>query len=499
MRSSSLQRGAVDHPEAADLLRAGLERRRERVTAEVELGQLGDVGGGDGGRRQQHHAVDVRQQVGERQPRGGLPQVADRQPREDHLGEPRPEPLLDPAAAVPEEPHVQRAGGVVEQRGEQDREVRGVALARHDRAVDLLAVARGGGALDRERLHGLERLCGLCGRRPLLRAPLGGGDVGRGQLAPQRVHLVLRAAGEDRAEDLLELAIDVLAHGREGVVVEARQAVEADVGEVLRPEVDLGADRADRQVAVQSRGDHRAVLAAVGLQQLERALDVGHERALAHGEVAVLVRHRILGRVAGVDVGERRVARWWLAVGEHGVDRRGQTAGEERGDVEREQQLDGVPVAAADRAVAAQVLDRLGREQAALVAVEGDEDRPQVAVQREAVADAEQRVHVPAEAQRPRVLGDRLVHRGVAVDGDDVELALDVVEPALGPRASAQALEQGGELVAGVQADALVADQVAERGDALDVVADVRRGAVGARVAVVDHREGATAGGGRGR
>ena len=263
------------------------------------------------------------------------------------------------------------------------------------------------------------------------------------------------------------------------------------------PELDVGADRADRQVAVQARGDDGPMLAAVGLQQLERALDVGHERALADRHVAVVEGDRVLGHVARRPRRPAGASRGGGSpVGEHGVDRRRQAAGEEGGDVEREQQVHGVPVAAADRAVAAQVLDRLGREQAALVAVEGDEDRPQVAVQREAVADAEQRVHVPAEAQRPRVLGDRLVHRGVAVDGDDVQLGLDVVQAALGPRALAQALEQAGELVAAVQPDALVADEVAERGDALDVVAEVGRGAVGARVAVVDDRERASPGGG---
>ena len=84
------------------------------------------------------------------------------------------------------------------------------------------------------------------------------------------------------------------------------------------------------------------------------------------------------------------------------------------------------------------------------------------------------------------------------MDGDDVQLGLDVVQAALRPRALAQSLEQAGELVAPVQPDALVADQVAERGDALDVVAEVGRGAVGTRVAVVDDRERASPGGGGG-
>ena len=42
--------------------------RGERVRAEVEVGELGDVAGRDRGHRQQHHAVDVGQQVGQQQP-----------------------------------------------------------------------------------------------------------------------------------------------------------------------------------------------------------------------------------------------------------------------------------------------------------------------------------------------------------------------------------------------------------------------------------------------
>ena len=77
--------------------------------------------------------------------------------------------------------------------------------------------------------------------------------------------------------------------------------------------------------------------------------------------------------------------------------------------------------------------------------------------------------------------------------------ALDVRAPQLRPRALAQVAEQGDELVRPVQADVLVADQVPERRDRLDVVADVRRRAVGAGVPVVDDRERAAARRGRGR
>ena len=110
-------------------------------------------------------------------------------------------------------------------------------------------------------------------------------------------------------------------------------------------------------------------------------------------------------------------------------------------------------------------------------------------MQREPVAHPEQRVHVPAEAQDPRLLGDLLVHRGVAVDGHHLKVGVDAGPAQLRPRALPEVLQQGRELLGTVQPDVLVADEVAERGDRLDVIADVGRCAVGARVAIVDDRE----------
>ena len=83
------------------------------------------------------------------------------------------------------------------------------------------------------------------------------------------------------------------------------------------------------------------------------------------------------------------------------------------------------------------------------------------------------------------------------MDGHDLDVRLDVVPRALGPDAVAEPAEHGGELVAAVQPHAAVADEVAERGDALDVVAEVGRRAVGARVAVVHDRDRAAATGRR--
>ena len=332
-------------------------------------------------------------------------------------------------------------------------------------------------------------------------ALLGRGDVVGRDLAPEGVDLILGATRRDRSQHLLELVADAGADRVERAVVDVEQAVEADVRAVLGLEVDVDADRSHGQVAVQSRGDHLAVLAPVGLEQVQRVADVLDERALAHRSLAVAVGDCSGRRVRDVDVGDRRVgAGPGVEVGEDRIDGRRHAPGEERGHADRLEQVDRRPVAAADGPVALEVLDGRRRQQVALVAVEGDEDRPQVPVHREAVAHAEQRVHVPAEAQDPRVLGDRLVHRRVAVDGHDLEVGVDVRAPQLGAGAVFEVVQQADELAGPVQANVLVADQVPERGDRLDVVADVRRRAVGARVAVVDDRERAAAAGGwRGR
>ncbi len=243
---------------------------------------------------------------------------------------------------------------------------------------------------------------------------------------------------------------------------------------------------------MQARGDDRAVLAAVGVEPLEGVARVGGERADADGVARVLVGDAVGGHVLRrhVDVGDGRVGRGRLRqVREHGVDRRRQAAREEGGHADREQQVDRRPVTAADRAVALEVLDRLRGQQVALVAVERDEDRAQVAVQREAVAHAEQGVHEPPEAEHPGVLRDRLVLRRVAVDGADLEVDVEVVALALRAHALAEPPQQVDEVVRAVQADTPVADEMPHRRDALDVVADVRRPAPAARMGVVEDPE----------
>jgi hypothetical protein len=76
---------------------------------------------------------------------------------------------------------------------------------------------------------------------------------------------------------------------------------------------------------------------------------------------------------------------------------------------------------------------------------------------------------------------------------------ITVGAPALGPGAGAELLEQVDQVLAPVQAHALVADEVAERGDALDVVADVGRRLRRGRMAVVHDRERAPPAGRRRR
>ena len=93
------------------------------------------------------------------------------------------------------------------------------------------------------------------------------------------------------------------------------------------------------------------------------------------------------------------------------------------------------------------------------------------------------------EAQDPRPLRDRLVHRRVAVDRHHLEVGVEIVAPELRPGPVAERREQVDQLVLAVEAHAAVADDVRERGDALDVIADVGGRTGRARMPVVHDRE----------
>ena len=135
-----------------------------------------------------------------RRSRGPAPRSGTRPTRNPRPGSAPASRSLDRARAGPrEEPDVQRPRRVLEQRRDQHRGGAAAALAQRRRAVDRVAGRRVGG---RRTATARGRRARRDGHRRERREPvalLGGGDVGRRQLAPERVHLVLRAAGQDRA------------------------------------------------------------------------------------------------------------------------------------------------------------------------------------------------------------------------------------------------------------------------------------------------------------
>ncbi len=328
-------------------------------------------------------------------------------------------------------------------------------------------------------------------RRRLV-ASTGGLDVCRVEVAPELVDRLGRLAGHHGGQDGAQLVADRVPDPVELGVGDVDQAGEPRVGPVLRLEVHGYADRPTRQVAVQATGDQPGVTTPVGLEELDRVVHVRDEAAEADAVVAVPVRRRTVGNVLrrDVDVGDLGVRRGLVrCVREDGADGRGHASGEERRDVDGEQHVDGRPVTAADRGVLAEVLDRVVGEQVPLAAVEGDEQRQQVRVEREAVARVEDRVHEPAEGKGPGVRRDLRELRGVAVHGEQLHLRLDVVQLSFRPDAALQLVHQVDEVLRSGELELLVAREVSQGGDALDVVADVGRGAGPARVAVVHDRE----------
>ena len=319
----------------------------------------------------------------------------------------------------------------------------------------------------------------------------------RGEVAPEAVDVLLGRAGEDRRMHALEPLEHPVADRGERGVVDVHQPVEADVRAVVRAELDVHPDRAHRQVAVQPRGHDPPVLRPVGLEQRERVADVAHERAPPHGRIGVLVdRSRRAGRPpAGCR--RRRAARPPARrgpFGEHRVDRRREAAREEGGDAAGLQQVHGRPVAAADRAVALEVRDRL-RASSRSRLLQWKETKigrrfscsgkPKRVVKIACMYQPKQRTQVSSgigryiEASRCTVMTSTSASTSWRARS--------------GAHPLAELAEHRGELLAAVQPDAAVADQVAERSDALDVVAEVGRRAVGARVAVVHDRDRAAA------
>ena len=196
-------------------------------------------------------------------------------------------------------------------------------------------------------------------------------------------------------------------------------------------------------------------------------------------------------RAGRVHVGDgRRRGERVCDVGEDRADRRGQAAGEERRHVDGQQDVDGRPVAAADRPARTEVVDRLGLQQARVVAVEGDEHGLQVLVEGEHEARAGQGVHVPAERQRPGALRDLVVRRGVAVNGQDLDRGRVSAAAELRTDSRAQMRQEVNELGRTLVVEILVPDEMTERGKGLHVVADVARGLRPARVVVVHDCEG---------
>ena len=275
------------------------------------------------GQREHDDAAGVRQQVGQEQPdqprrvrplagRRTEPATgpARRDPAERQLGEARRELGVGAVgAAAGEHRDVQRARRALQQRGDQHRRADEPALADDERDAHGIGgrrrPVRDGPAGDRLGPGG-DR--GIDAGRPgrLAVAPLGGGHLVGGDLAPERVDVRLRPPGEDRAEHALELVEQAVADRAELRVGDVDQPVEADVGAVRGPEVHVHAERPHRQVAVQPRRHDRAVVAPVALEQVQRGVDVRHERAPPH-LVAAVAEHGAAVLARHVDVRDRRV------------------------------------------------------------------------------------------------------------------------------------------------------------------------------------------------
>ena len=108
---------------------------------------------------------------------------------------------------------------------------------------------------------------------------------------------------------------------------------------------------------------------------------------------------------------------------------------------------------------------------------------------REVVPQVEQRVHVPAEGEHPRVGRDRRRAAEVAVDADQVNGAAHVAPPGVGPDPRLQPARQLREPVLAAEPYVGQPGEVREHAECLDVVTEVARRQDRIRRAVVDDRD----------
>ena len=225
------------------------------------------------------------------------------------------------------------------------------------------SVPAGGREHPRDGIGDVDGRRGLGGRRREARPGLGNALTGR--LAPMGIDLVRGAAGQDPLERPGDEVADPGADRGHALVVglEAHQPGEPDVALATRPEVDRDAERGERQVGVEAVGDRPIqVTLVLGERGVGRSQAVGqrHHRVRVR---LVTVRADPLRAVGGVrrdvDQPDRPAAPIGLpSRGEERIHRQRDAAGEEGVDAGRQEQEHRAPVPAADRSVAAELLER---------------------------------------------------------------------------------------------------------------------------------------------
>src|SRR5699024_11386899 len=134
-----------------------------------------------------------------------------------------------------------------------------------------------------------------------------------------------------------------------------------------------------------------------------------------------------------------------------------------------------MPVTAADLSVFLKIGEVVCCQHLRVAYEDRQQDRAKVRVEGNIERLPEDVVHVPAESDVPRVFGDVLIDVAVAVHLDQIELGFwSCVLPFVFDRLAKFREESGQPLVAG-EAEGLIAEQVPDRGDRLDIVADVAR------------------------
>src|SRR5699024_10432528 len=151
----------------------------------------------------------------------------------------------------------------------------------------------------------------------------------------------------------------------------------------------------------------------------------------------------------------------------------------ETGYSDRSKQCHALPIAATDRGILLEVVDRLRSKHLRMPDVDGNENRSKILVERNVELLAECFVHEPSEHDSPRFIREVLVDVGVSFQFEELELAPITADHAFGFDVLAHVIEELHDVRVSRDFDIGLSGKMPDGRQSLDVVTDVSRTSAG--------------------